>query len=763
MMQKRLLTRCLPALALAWLLASTGEGSLARSESERLPEIARREERVGPGTTHIQEFHSSGPLLINILKVDLSSTGVNLRASKGKGPLFTGATVLDMVRRVERTGQTVVGGVNADFWVNSPRMFVPVNLFVSEGMTHTLPHQKLKAPRAVFGITESGKVVISPMQAKLEIRAGKGRAIECKLNEWVTSRGAVLFTPIVGEPIPTKQFSKALLLEQMTPEFVPNRPARARVLRAIEGTTVTLTSGTLLLAFHRDQLSFARELRPGSELALHVRVPQVAEPLKLCLGGGPMLIKNGRVYVDWKEERILRSFSADRHPRTAIGIGEDGRTLYLVTVDGRQPLRSIGMGLYELALFMKSLGCRDAMNFDGGGSTTMVVRGEVVNKPSDRLGPRTVTNALLVISEAKPGSLAYLQIYPTDELLLVPAGATVELKCRGFDQNYSPLKIADGLLTWTADSAVGNLVTSGSTCLLRAAESPADGEVVATTCTTTTQECATARKRIRVVRIDELQVEPEVVVVQSRECVPFEIRAQSGSVEVPLRPEMVELLFEDKKVTATLNQICGVTTAATTLIARVGKIEKRIPCYVNLVDSRIVESFDSPVTATVYGTRFDKKKTALVCDPKRAHSGSGCLAFRYAMTRGGISKIAFPLNVKIPGRPARLGMWIYGDGKEAWVRGEVEDAVGNRFLLDFTDGSTGVYWKKEWRRVVAPLHKLVPRPQNPGAKPQFPITLRELYVAQDQEALKAQGELLFDELCAEYPPNINPDSTSPIQ
>ena len=77
-------------------------------------------------------------------------------------------------------------------------------------------------------------------------------------------------------------------------------------------------------------------------------------------------------------------------------VGADGKTLYLMTVDGRRESEG-GMSLVELAQTMLRLGAYEAMNFDGGGSTTMVVDGKVVNRPSDATGERAVGSALLIV------------------------------------------------------------------------------------------------------------------------------------------------------------------------------------------------------------------------------------------------------------------------------------------------------------------------------------------------------------------------------
>ena len=109
------------------------------------------------------------------------------------------------------------------------------------------------------------------------------------------------------------------------------------------------------------------------------------------IGGNPVLIRDGR--LEWDSLSGSHYIFA-RHPRTGVGLTKEGQVL-LVTVDGRRPRHSVGMTLVAFAKLFKSLGATWALNLDGGGSTTMVVRGRVVNKPSDG-HERSVGSALLV-------------------------------------------------------------------------------------------------------------------------------------------------------------------------------------------------------------------------------------------------------------------------------------------------------------------------------------------------------------------------------
>lgn len=114
------------------------------------------------------------------------------------------------------------------------------------------------------------------------------------------------------------------------------------------------------------------------------------------VGGAGLLLLDGRELPDWTDERIAAGFETTRHPRTVIGVDAEG-FIWLVTVDGRNPERSLGMSFAELQRLSRRLGLRSALNLDGGGSTTMWIQGRIVNHPSDAEGPRKVSDALLVV------------------------------------------------------------------------------------------------------------------------------------------------------------------------------------------------------------------------------------------------------------------------------------------------------------------------------------------------------------------------------
>ncbi len=203
----------------------------------------------------------------------------------------------------------------------------------------------------------------------------------------------VLFTPQWGASAPRAGFRATV---------------RDGVVSALGRSTVP-ADGVMLGASGQDARFLRRRMSVGAQVGLELGITTaLGAPAGAAfgevVGGGPRLVSGGRVRVRGaaegfappSEPLFYGSFVTARNPRTLAGVRADG-TLLLVTVDGRRPGWSAGVSLPEAARVMRALGARDALNLDGGGSTSMTVRGRAVNRPSDPSGERAVSDALVVL------------------------------------------------------------------------------------------------------------------------------------------------------------------------------------------------------------------------------------------------------------------------------------------------------------------------------------------------------------------------------
>src|SRR4051794_6930017 len=146
-----------------------------------------------------------------------------------------------------------------------------------------------------------------------------------------------------------------------------------------------------------DRVRVTTRLRSLSERPGHLR------PDTTTVNGGPVLVRHSREFITQQRDGFVHpgdpsfayGFVIKRNPRTFAGIDSRGRTV-LVTVDGRST-NDLGLSIPEEADVSRSLGLVDAVNLDGGGSTTMALDGQVISHPSDATGERPVGDAVLIL------------------------------------------------------------------------------------------------------------------------------------------------------------------------------------------------------------------------------------------------------------------------------------------------------------------------------------------------------------------------------
>jgi hypothetical protein len=191
-------------------------------------------------------------------------------------------------------------------------------------------------------------------------------------------------------------------------EVVMNASGKIVAVNTTRGTTVPPGGHTIqaigsdadqlvALARRSTSLSIRSALYRANGNQLHLRSDES------IFNGAPVLVLHGKVHATPDRDGAVHpgqpsyyyGWAHKRNPRTFAGIDRQGR-LVLVTADGRST-NSLGLSISETAAVAHALGMRTAMNLDGGGSTTMVVNGSVINAPSDATGERPIGDALEIL------------------------------------------------------------------------------------------------------------------------------------------------------------------------------------------------------------------------------------------------------------------------------------------------------------------------------------------------------------------------------
>jgi hypothetical protein len=307
-----------------------------------------------------------------------------LRIARGSGRLQV-ALAQDRVAGRERTSSIArrfdaVAAVNGGYFAQDGDPLGGV-MIGREWVSEPLPG------RSCLGITETQEVVFDALDWKAEAVTAWGTIPIHGVNRTRGSEEVVLFTPRFGSPPRTRIGGTEVVVSGGIVQEV----------RAIPPASVPPAG--FVLSGHGPPAEALARLRPGDPVHVRIRVePSSGDPrwqrVRDILCGGPRLVARGQPVSD--PEGYPEAFLYRRHPRTAVGVAPDG-TVILLVVDGRAPEHGLGMTIPELATEMRRLGAVEALNLDGGGSTTLVVHGRVVNRPSDETGERPVSDALLLL------------------------------------------------------------------------------------------------------------------------------------------------------------------------------------------------------------------------------------------------------------------------------------------------------------------------------------------------------------------------------
>jgi hypothetical protein len=707
---------------------------------------------VGPGVIHHHEFREGGPWHLHVLEIDLCSEWIELETVKA-GDRITGyARTSSMSSDHDAEGHRVVGAVNGDFYASGG---IPIGAQVIGGLPLKMP----AGNRSVFGVGLEGEPFFEVIGFQGGLLSADGGSKQIQgINETRDEDELIVYNRFKGSSTGTNYWGVEVTVESLdggtaiNDTFRVTVTAKDSIMDPGHGDNAIPPNGWVLSG-HGIAADFLEDrVFVGDTLAIYLGFPPAAMPVAELIGGGPRIIRNGAQSVESVAEGFGASFASDRHPRTAVGFSQDSTTVYFFTVDGRQTGYSLGMSLYELADYMLEWGVWEGINLDGGGSTTMVVRGQVVNSPSDASGERTVANSLLAVSTAPTGPLAVLRIDPDEVYVLVETQMMFSVD--GFDQHYNPVAIAMDSLTWGCDAALGSIDGNG---VFTAGSDQISGRVwvgqggVADTAMVYITDIASI----------ELQPDPIILEVGEEQAITPQARdSYQNPIELSAYDYTWSVIGEMGTITSgglftAVQPGEGYVTAVYRSAAGSTAVSVGTPTDV------IVDDFSDLSGWSLSGTRVTLAECSFTPDSATVLSEPSSGRLHYRLETGGTSALYLNGSVLISGTPDAVGLHVYGDGRGHWLRGEFEDDDEEKFLIDFTTATPGIDWAGSWQYLEVPLEEAVVHWGNPGAELTYPITWTKIYLAETDEAAKDSGTVFLDDFTVSFIATRAPDGPAP--
>ena len=267
-----------------------------------------------------------------------------------------------------------VGGINAGFFSSKGD---PLGILI-------IGRKLVSSPlydRSVFGITDDNKVVVGNPSFKGEFKTGNLTIDIDAVNQPRTGDKLVVYTA---------EYAKSTMTEEVGTELIL---VKGKIV-GIQSMNAAIPPDGIVVSAGGYKADMLENVKLGASTDIDYSVDKPWNSIMHAVCGGPRLLDEGNIRINGEEEKFSSSIITGRHPRTAIGITFDGHIIMLVA-DGRTQ-KNAGMTLKELASYMQKLGVRNAINLDGGGSSTMVIKNKVVNIPSDG-AERPISNGILIV------------------------------------------------------------------------------------------------------------------------------------------------------------------------------------------------------------------------------------------------------------------------------------------------------------------------------------------------------------------------------
>lgn len=462
----------------------------------------------------------------------------------------------------------------------------------------------------------------------------------------------------------------------------------------------------------------------GDKVSMNIVTSPNWKDIKMSVSGSAILVENGVIPAKFS---FAASDTVVKSPKTALGFSKDGKTLFLVTVDGRQTA-SIGLTLKDMALFMQSIGAYNALNMDGGGSTTMVARplGEngvkVMNNPSDGV-TRSVINGVGVFTSAPKAELAGLIIETNDRYMFT--NATRVFTVKGYDKYNNPVDVDPSLIKWSVSGVKGEFkgnVFRPSTY--------GEGVVKASIGKITASKNISVLSKPVAIKLSISELKLPVGKTKSFTITGINPRGYTASIE----PNDLKWVVTDGLGTVKDGVFTAEKRGAGYIDASFGDAHAYCSLSISSDVLTVVDDFEEnkgsfqsyPVTIEGYYEQSDEQKVS--------GKYSGKLEYDFT-TNTDVTRAAYYVlpddGLPIEKGISRIGINVHNDHENSsWLRAELADADGKKQVVDLANPMNWTGWKY----VDASVEHI-----------KMPALLKRIYIVQTNPDMDA-GCLYLDDL-----------------
>ena len=630
--------------------------------------------------------------------------------------------------------KNAIAGINADFFAGNNGKGHSIGVSIDNGkVVSSIAEEntnKNKPTYATFFIDKENEVFLNYFTGNISLFLGKNEEeiiVNCfnKYSSYIDT--PAIYTKDFGEysigSSDTLIVTEVVVEDNEVTEIRDNEPA-CEIPE--NGFVITATGdGAQLL---KDKLKI------GSEVSYRFNYTPDLEKIKFAISGGAILIENGEI-----PETFSHNVSG-RNPRTCIGIDKSQKKIYLVTIDGRIK-SSIGMTLLEMAEFLKSIDIYSAVNLDGGGSTTMVAKrlgsSELteINTPSGGK-ERLVANGVGVISTAPDSQMLYGIEIKMDETNIFQ-GEKRSVKAIGYNQYYNAVELDPNEIEWSYKGVDLDFTESGEVT----------GNTVGEATIVAKVGKIKGELEINILSpVNEIFISPKEIAIIPNANVKYTLQAKNkngyyagtndSTYECKIEQFYIDGVLQkyipdDAKIE---NLTFTAETSGTYIISFTkGFCTSYAKVDVGIQEFHLLDDFEEKTFT--FDPYPDEVGGDAIHSNEQYHSGQYSAKLEYdfdrdAKVRGAYIVLDEPLTVAKDA--TSLSFWVYNDEeKDEKLKVKAIDGNGHVKLIIIQDNII----HQGWQEIKYNLGGFT-----------LPLTITDIYVAQDDENIRNQGNIYVDDL-----------------